>query len=188
MLRTLLLATILSSTALADNPSIFMVGDVENTYTGTAFSLQTEHGIVTITNAHVCQDRKVLLALIKHELKLILVRKIYNRHDLCMLTAVPDIPALVIGNDYREGEFASTEGFPLHKHKTSKGSVGTYFVNKGAMVAEYLGEVDSGASGSPVFNKGGEVIGVVQLKFQQGNRWLGGMVPLEYLKDFISTP
>lgn len=188
MLRTVfLLATVVTCIARADNPSIFMVGDVENTYTGTAFSLQTEKGIITVTNAHVCSDRKVLLAAINHELKLVVVNRVYRKHDLCILNPIPGIPALHMGNDYHEGQFASTEGFPKGKHRVTKGSVGHHFKYRDAVSTEYLGEVDSGASGSPVFDRSGNVIGVIQLKFQQGNKWLGGMVPLEYLKDFISN-
>lgn len=185
MLRTLFLATILSCTALADNPSIFMVGDVDNTYTGTAFALQTEKGIITVTNAHVCQNNTALLALIGKELKTIVVKRVYSKHDLCILSAIPGVPALTVSNDYKQGEYASTEGFPLHRHKITKGSIGQYFRYNGTVVVEYLGEVNSGASGSPVFNRSGSVIGVIEIKFQQGNKWLGGMVPLEFLKDFI---
>lgn len=183
-----LIATIVSQIALADNPSIFMVGDVNDTYTGTAFALQTEKGIVTVTNAHICKGNSVLYADGGSlGLKLLIVKAVYTKHDLCLLTPLKGVPALRMSDSYRTGEFASVEGFPDHARKYTSGTVGTYIMSRNVrnIMFIYTGQVYYGNSGSPVLNKNNEVMGVISVLISDTGQ--GGAVPLEFLKEFIDT-
>lgn len=187
MLKALFLAIIISSTAAADNPSIFLVGDTANTYTGTAFVLQTKKGAITVTNAHVCGKESVLAAKLQDRMRILVVRAVYKNHDLCILAPPYGIPALKLGSEYKQGQLAFVEGFPLGKHSITFGLIGPYARSGsiGAVIVEYLGHVDHGNSGSPFLNSMGEVIGVVALLTDEGR--VGGIVPLEFLKDFVDN-
>lgn len=192
MLRALLLIAIIGFTSLvhADNPSIFIVGDTHNTYTGTAFVLQTKKGIVGITNAHVCGNESVLVAKLRTRVRILVVRAVYDKSDLCIIAPPYGVPPLKLADAYREGEYVHVEGFPLGLHGVSRGRLGPYshstFIS-GAIIVQYYGHIDHGNSGSPMMNDMGEVIGVITSVAEVNGHKIGGAVPLEYLKDFVDN-
>lgn len=190
MFNTITLFTILllSSLTQAADSRIFLVTDYNQTYTGTAFEINTNKGKVTITNAHVCNGNSELIAILPNPLrfKILLVRRVYNKHDLCMLSPVATLPAFDIAEDYLPGDLVFVEGFPKGVHGYSKGKVGQYEISlHGFIYAIYYGPIFPGNSGSPVQNRYGRVIGVIAIG--NSDYSVGGFVPLEYLKDFLDN-
>lgn len=200
--RVLLLVAILLfavygiSAERESNPSIFLVTNPEMTYTATAFELNTRKGKLTITNHHVCQNGTALIGMMQDGTgRLLVVRKVYDKHDLCILTPTWGLPPLQMADLYIPGEMATVEGFPRSEHAITTGIVGGYFVSnfksdftRDRVFAEYHGFVDHGSSGSPVMNSHGDVIGVISVVgISAEGESVGGFVPLEFLKDFIDS-
>lgn len=179
----------ISVLARSANPSIFLVTDYNQNYTGTAFELNTKHGKVTITNAHVCDNNDMLIALLTNppRAKILLVNKVYTKHDLCMLTPISSVQALDLADDWIPGEPVVVEGFPLGNHGISYGKIGKLIIGYSDLkYVIYHGATFPGNSGSPVINRYGKVIGVIAIG-SQSDYMFGGLVPLEYLKDFIDS-
>lgn len=188
MLRLICLIAIvtLSQFAYGDNPSIFLIGDVQGTYTGTAFELQTKKGVLTMTNAHICQRNLVLIGMVRggRAAKLLIVKAVYDKHDLCILSGVPNNTSLKLANDYSPKDYVVVEGFPLGVHAVTHGYIGQYFRSIGdSIMVQYFGHIDHGNSGSPVVDKNGDVVGVISVVSGDGR--FGGFVPLEFIKDFL---
>lgn len=189
MLRATILALILliPQVVSADNPAIFLITPTSGEWSGTGFKVHTKHGDVSITNAHVCGKETEMFMEHDKRLKLLIVKKVYKNHDLCLLTPAPGIPALKLAEDYYKEEPVMVEGYPMGVHAISWGTTGRYFssnIEKGVMV-EYIGFVNPGNSGSPVQSSDGRVIGVIATKGVMEGKDIGGMVPLEHLKEFL---
>lgn len=184
----LVICIVISSISLASpNSSIFLVTNFSQTYTGTAFELNTSKGKVTITNAHICDEESMLVAEITNptRFKLLIVRKVYAKHDLCILSPVSALPALDLAEDYVVGEPVVVEGFPQGTHMISQGILGKFFTGLGDRIyILYKGPIFPGNSGSPVINKYGKVVGVIAVGTMRAPYW-GGMVPLEFINDFL---
>lgn len=185
-----LLLILLSSVSLAQsNPSIFLITNYMQTYTGTAFELLYKGKKVTITNAHVCGHETFLVALLTNptRFKILLVEKVYRKHDLCMLSPVSSLQPLELADDYLPDDYAVIEGFPYGVHAISIGKTGKMVGgNDDRIYVVFKGSVYPGNSGSPVQNRYNKVIGVLAIG-DSVNFSYGGFVPLEYLKDFIDN-
>ena len=188
MLRYLLIGAIVVFTQLAraESPSVFKVGDTGGTYTGTAFELQTKRGVVTVTNRHICKDQTTLVGIFPDKSRILIVKSVSEKHDLCILTSIPGMPSLKAGADYHKDEKVTVEGYPRGVRTLTKGTIGLYYkagILDDAVVVQYLGKVYHGSSGSPVLDPNGDVVGVIALVSSDYS--YGGIVPLEFLKDFI---
>ena len=192
MLRLLLVWSILclSSVSYALNPSIFLIHDTKYTYSGTGFELQTNKGVFTVTNAHVCGKESSLIAAIGKQDKLLVVKAVYTKHDLCVLQPILSVPALMLADDYYVGEMVTVEGYPRAIRAKTSGKVGRYYnlnMDGSDVVVQYFGVIDHGNSGSPVLDSNGQVIGVINTLIRSYGVSFGGMVPLEFIKDFIDS-
>lgn len=192
MFRLLSVVTIvfLLSSSCNSSPSlsIFMLTDIDQTYSGTGFELNYKGQKYTITNAHICNNNKVLVARLTNpnRPKLLIVKRIYKDHDLCVLYPVDSAPGFELANDWNTGEKASVEGFPFGVHGYSTGTVGKFLPAMGNIFVVYRGIIHPGNSGSPVLNKDGKVIGVIAIGSSTQPE-LGGFVPLEFIKDLLDN-
>lgn len=194
--RLLLVATILINSSagytLNYNPSIFLITDVTESYTGTAFEVLINGKKVTLTNHHVCQgmrqdQQSTLIAVLPdpRRFKVLIVKRIYDKNDLCLLSGIDSLPALELANDYEVGDVVTVEGFPLGKHNVVKGIVGKLMGSVEQLFIAFKGPVFPGNSGSPVIDKHGKVIGVIAVR--DGTTGIGGFVSLEFVKDFLDN-
>lgn len=172
------------------NPSILYIETPEHTWSGTAFQLATRKGPIVVTNKHVCGKKTAMMVRIPGVMvrKLLVVKKVSDKYDLCILSSVNNVPSLQLAESYSFFEAVSVDGFPRGKRTFSVGMVGPAYVEADgvvlkSMMVEYSGNVDFGSSGSPVVDKFGYVIGVIAVKFEYGNG--GAFVPLEFVKDFL---
>lgn len=153
-----------------------------------------------MTNAHICGEDNILMALLEDQqkMKILLVKKVYPKQDLCVLTPLEGIPALNLTKTCYKGDLVTVEGFPKGKRTFTKGSIGNYtrgitkladgepYKYLGSVLIIYQGKVTFGNSGSPVLNEADEVVGVISLVDASKGEW-GQMVPLEYIKDFLDS-
>lgn len=185
---SIILGLLLGVTCYAQNPSVFKVQNVDETFSATAFELKTPMGPVTITNRHVCDKQSILIAEVPgQEPCLILVKRMYDKHDLCVLQPVYGVPALDLANNYHKNQPVTVEGYPLGIYNLSTGPLLGPTRERGSsqVFVIYQGSGTFGSSGSPVVDSDGKVTGVISMvDSKTGKR--GYMVPLEYIKDFLN--
>jgi S1-C subfamily serine protease len=168
---------------------------------GTGFYVQTGNRVVVITNRHVCDHtdnvssdasdlvgRNILIG--KEQSKIIHVS---DKTDLCMIETKAMV-GLKLANSLQrhEHEEVYTIGYPRNFGKVKRKMI---FVKERIInwvwwvhrmhTDVYDAHVDRGQSGSPIFNKHNEVVGVIFAKVDEKHLDMTEAVPLKSLVDFI---
>lgn len=172
-------------------------------------SLKGEHGSGTIiksesklsyvlTNQHVCLSLKdatltnsIGVVIYNKKIYPAIVLKISKISDLCMVAFLNNdiVPFITISNkDNKLGENIMTIGYPENHEKfISIGYIGEgyqqlrqFFYRETSIISI------QGASGSGVFNKDGELVGVLSIgNMVHAN--LSGMVDIKSINEFLKT-
>ncbi len=158
---------------------------------GTGFVIDPS-GIV-ITNDHVAKDGSVLYLNFANGATLVpKIEQSFPEHDLAILrVAAAPLPSLIPNYEYawEEGELVTFIGNPLGF---------PWVANAGELIGEIRvrdieqpvmmirAPVYQGNSGSPVFNRDGEVIGVLFATFPQGKETVGLAVSIRHLKGKLN--
>ncbi len=156
---------VLSACSLPPAPkpeqSMFRMWSAE--WSGSGFVMRAKHRNVIITNAHVCQDLKFMVAEgVKGDKHKVRVLGIDQQQDLCALQAPKDYPALHLGYGVTIGQRVRSFGFPYHNDLTiSSGNIIGYLRPLGSNDLLSSNSVFGGNSGGPLLNMSGEVIGCV---------------------------
>jgi S1-C subfamily serine protease len=135
-----------------------------------------------ITNAHLCRGASALLVAGYSIPKVLKVIKIDENLDLCMLEAFEHKEsAYIIGSIFYKGESVRTGGHPLGKpFRTSMGEI----LERAIDGIDTTLKIEHGASGSPVINSFGIVVGViVAIDPDYGQ---GYMIDIDDLNNFIN--
>jgi S1-C subfamily serine protease len=187
-----LLAFFLSIQAAASQPppaahivAIFVVKG-EHSWGGSAFEVAAPSGkILTLTNAHVCRlaiDGKMdayneYLDASYVDLK---VLKIDPENDLCMLTRAGNLEPLPFGSQPKTNEPVIILGHPgLSYLVRTDGFV--LSLEAGELITS--AKVAPGSSGSPVFDKDFNVVGIVNAMFDATHESIG--IALDTVKGFL---
>ena len=192
--------------------SVVMLTPINNPQAGgTGFQIETPYGNRLISNAHVCRSLgEYGLAHYQGGQQIVKIERLDDRADLCMLSAVYDIPALELASSKAEvGDTVRALGHPgLRPQTMTEGvvigtditGVVTGFYDEATCVGpgaeQYIifcvrpynavnttVTIYPGSSGSPVFNKFGNVQGVMFASNNQTNQ--GSYMPLADLQRFI---
>lgn len=174
-----------------------MLNPPENTESGgTGFQIQTSQGPRVVTNAHICEGSKALLARNFWEVAkvdVLVVLKVDLEKDLCMLQAFPAVGVLTLaGSPSLPLDVVYVVGHPALEALTiSRGrNRGQLRIRLGPFGAKKMfdsvstsAKVYGGNSGSPVLNSYGNVVGVL---FAANPRTSNGyFVPWRHLQSFI---
>lgn len=157
---------------------------------GTGFYVKAPSGgVYILTNKHVCEGSKNgNMYLIKKEYKRSIPHKIieqYVHHDLCLVESYKKDNFVELADSYSTGQTVYTIGFPkVPLLNFSDGRVkGTVNTNHGPAIMASI-YVMPGASGSPLLDADGKLLGVVFL-YEKESKW-GFAVPLDEIKRFLA--
>lgn len=159
---------------------------------GTGFVLEVPHlpAPIMITNQHVCESYKqVRITWSDGAITTEEVIRTDAALDLCAITATHNAPTLKLADTpARVNEAVYTEGYPAYRYRASSGVVlqyrNIYIQGQKYFSMETTMHTSPGASGSPVVNSKGEVVGVVQTS---GNFGFNGSVTLKNLRRFLDA-
>jgi hypothetical protein len=159
---------------------------------GTAFAVAPG---VFATNLHVVAgaDRIVLRITEARRVDVSTVIAFDPEHDLALLEAstARDLPALALGNDtaLRAGDGVIAVGTPQGLDASvSTGIVAAVReVNPNLTVLQITAPISPGSSGGPLFDDGGQVVGVTTMLLIRGQN-LNFAVPARYIKALLSKP
>lgn len=178
--------------------SYLVFGDYDDKlWSGSGFIADIENGLV-VTNAHVAGEKAVCTYEVKFgNGKMVSANLMYldPMYDIAILKVDPkDIPSYAnalkisekdptlnetiyaMGNSY-ENEFSAYEGHVFDTEST------LYLKPFSEQSFQFSGLTVAGASGSPIFNTAGEVIGLLY-----GGKFVSGAaLPVSYLKPVIKT-
>lgn len=185
-----IIAIYIPLTAVCDTKDIFMIES--ETGQATLVSVKLKSGrVISLTNAHMCNDTKFVVAP-KATRKLAIVVNQSKIADLCELTSVSDT-GYTLSDSYSKGDAVKVIGYPMSAYKVSSGNLGEYMIIRkeevingglfGNLYVNYSGTVDEGSSGSPALNSNNEIVGLIALVSQTGRT--GKLVPLEFIKQFL---
>ncbi len=157
-------------------------------WSGTGFYVQGASGkTYIITNAHVCQNERMLIVFTGKEPMVSPVIGVYPNADLCVITAVTGIKGFKLADSYFVGENVKTLGYPMGERSESHGKVeGLQYAPDFQNFYLFTSATSRpGSSGSPAIDPDGRVIGVVALGNSSSFVHQSGLVPLAYLKDCL---
>jgi S1-C subfamily serine protease len=147
---------------------------------GTGFQLRTKHGVVTVTNRHVCENQAAgkLIALQPGGSGfLVSVLHVSAHTDLCIVEGVPGARGLELADVWEPTEPVHVLGYPLgnpltetlgvllmlymdiYEYPAVRGFVPAQTLNFASLLMTV--PVWPGSSGSPVMNSQGKVVAVV---------------------------
>lgn len=155
-----------------------------------------ENNTFILTAGHICDplDKESYALDLDHNKTRVLILKVSEETDLCLMVTMDriDRPISVIANTMpKPGEKAYNLAAPYGIH--DKGMVlqfeGFYsgritHPRLGYHLDMYTIPTRPGSSGSPVFNKNWEIIGIASMAFT-GLENVGMMVPLEDIQEFL---
>lgn len=170
---------------------------------GTGFVIRAASGRkLIVTNRHVCRSLQTPLHFESEYLSRAMpahILEISKEHDLCLLEAPIELPALTLGYDPSIGDIVFIIGFPLLRGPTS--SDGEIRSRENVTVLDTKDECSTapmcftdydilevsapilpGNSGSPLISQSGTVIGVVFA----GGAGTTAAVPYAYLKELLA--
>lgn len=202
--------------------TVFRVWNMAHNGGGTGFTVKAPSGkTYLMTNGHVCgladNEGRLMLQGTDGTFYTSHVKELYKYHDLCLVNAKQEWPALKVASSASRGEDIYILGHPgLEPLSLVKGQINdnlTISIEIGRNMeceGEGLEKVDAGPlgemfgissicvrtldsqpvtaniypgnSGSPVFNKYGNVAGVA---FASNEYSRGYIVPLQYVKSFL---
>ncbi len=132
-------------------------------WTGSGFVMRAKHRNVIITNAHVCQDLKFMVAEgVKGDKHKVRVLGIDEQQDLCALQAPKNYPAMSMGYGVKIGQPVCGLGFPFPNDLTKAcGKILGYARPLGSNDLLTTAASFPGDSGGPLFDMQGRIIGCV---------------------------
>lgn len=182
------------------HPGIFRlsISDGNVGVTATAFLLNFKNKNVIVTNRHVCTEisktKKARINIGTETPEPLKFVRVANKGDLCLLESTDLVnlmfTALMLSKTpLKNGERVVVAGYPRGQKALTRG----YFIEEPESHIEWAYQqrsigilttlVDEGSSGSPVFNKKLEVVGVVFGMVTITKEAI--FVPLEDLKKFL---
>lgn len=178
--------------------SVMITNMAENSGgSGVILHSEIDHSLI-LTNRHVCEGigGAGIVHDSDHIKHLINDMRLDTRHDLCLIRVAGNlgVDVMLASETPKPAEDLVIVGHPMllptiitrgHFSDTTIISVldGLNVVLREAVVASAL--ISPGSSGSPVFNAKGELAGVAFAGF--GNLSYGFLVPLDYIRSFVST-
>ena len=170
---------------------------------GSGFIISDDGHIVT--NAHVVQGETEVTVTVYRKVEGQMERKVFEKVRIVAVNPVVDLALLQIqpeeladtrltkvylgrSEDVKQGQTVFAVGAPEGLERSvSEGIVSTTNrENRGMVYVQTTAQVNPGNSGGPLFNKKGEVVGVVawKLLFSEG---LNFAIPIHYVQHFLDN-
>lgn len=142
----------------------------------TGFLIKTPSNKIRImTAAHVCKDPTLILKSV-----------LSPTYDLCLINIELTGPPLKLGKQISPLETIFLVGFPYEKFSIITGFPMNKEEIQGFLVWNAILEGAPGASGSPIINKFGEVLGVWTMYAPREHDLHSYFEPLEHIKEFLA--